>query len=118
MRCNKAETRTPTHRDKAWSDDGIQERRFGLEGEQPIKEGSVALEQLAKILGGDVVAVAILIFQRGSLGGELLGDALDDVGDQAVGLFDRVPRLIDVSCSTDSGMDRLIVCVIGNRFEL
>src|ERR1017187_58160 len=74
---------------------GIQERSSGLEGEQPIKEGSVALERLAKILGGDVVALAPLIFQRGSLGGELLGDALDDVGDQAVGLFDRMPWLID-----------------------
>src|ERR1017187_842154 len=74
---------------------GIQERSSGLEGEQPIKEGSVALERLAKILGGDVVALAPLIFQRGSLGGELLGDALDDVGDQAVGLFDRMPWLVD-----------------------
>src|ERR1039457_5578766 len=74
---------------------GIQERRSGLEGEQAIKEGSVALERLAKILGGNVVALAPLIFQRGSLGGKLLGDALDDVGDQTVGLFDRVSGLID-----------------------
>ena len=74
---------------------GSRKRCFGLEGEQPIKEGSVALERLAKILGGNVVALAPLIFQRGSLGGKLLGDALDDVGDQTVGLFDRVPGLID-----------------------
>ena len=74
---------------------GSRKRCLGLEGEQPIKEGSVALERLAKILGGDVVALAPLIFQRGSLGGELLGDAFDDVGDQAVSFFDRVPWLID-----------------------
>src|ERR1017187_2663201 len=74
---------------------GIQKRHSGLEGEQPIKERPVALERLAKILGGDVVALAPLIFQRGWLGGGLLGDALDDVADQAVGLFDRMPWLID-----------------------
>ena len=77
---------------------GIQERRSGLEGEQPIEEGSVALERLAKILGGDVVALAPLIFQLGTLGGKLLGDAFDDVGDQAVGLLDRTPWLIDERC--------------------
>ena len=70
---------------------GIQKRHSGLEGEQTIKEGSVALERLAKILGGDVVALAPLIFQRGSLGGKLLGDALNNVGNEAVGLLDRMP---------------------------
>ena len=47
---------------------GIWKRCFGLEGERPIEEGSVTLERLAEILCGDVVALAPLIFQRGSLG--------------------------------------------------
>src|ERR1035441_10075399 len=74
---------------------GIQKRHSGLEGEQPIKEGSVALERLAKILGGDVVALAPLIFQLGTLGGELLSDSLNNVGNEAVGLLDRMPGLVD-----------------------
>jgi len=44
---------------------GSRKRCLGLEGEQPIKEGSVVLERLAKVLGRDVVAFAPLIFQRG-----------------------------------------------------
>src|ERR1035438_410801 len=74
---------------------GIQKRHSGLEGEQPIKEGSVALERLAKILGGDVVALAPLIFQLGTLGGELLSDSLHNVGNEGVGLVVRMPGLVD-----------------------
>jgi hypothetical protein len=59
----------PTHRDETRCDEwAFKNGVSGLEGEQPIEEGSVARERLAKILGGNVVALALLIFQLGTLG--------------------------------------------------
>jgi hypothetical protein len=50
----------------------------------------VALEGDAKILGGDVVALAPLVFELRSLVGEDLGEPLDGRGDKLVGLLHDV----------------------------
>jgi hypothetical protein len=68
---------------------------YGSECEQSIEEGAVAPERLAEVFGGDVVALSPLLFQSRAFGGELLGDALDHIGYETVGLFYGLPGLID-----------------------
>lgn len=76
-----------------------------LEGEQAIKEGAVAPEALTEILGGYIVALGPLLFELGAFIGELLGDALYYVGDEAVGLLDGLTRLVD-----EGGLDLVPTC--------
>ena len=66
-----------------------------LDGEEAVEEGAVAFEGLAEVFGVDVFAAVPLLLQLLALGGELLGDALDDVGDEAVCMFYSCTGLID-----------------------
>ena len=66
-----------------------------LERQQAIEEGAVAPQRLPQVFGGHVVALGPLLFQSCTLGGELLGDALDHIGYETVGLFYGLPGLID-----------------------
>ena len=63
--------------------------------EKAIEECAVAFERLAQIFSIDAVTAIPLLLQLLAFRGELLGDAPDDVGDQAVCLLDSRTGLID-----------------------
>src|SRR5919108_6026638 len=56
--------------------------------EEPLEEGTVALEGVAKVVGGDVVTPVPVALQPSPLIGEGPGQVLHELGDQGVGLLD------------------------------
>ncbi len=79
--------------------------RVSLEGEQAIKERAITPEALTEILGGYVVALGPLFFELCAFVGELLGDSLYYVRDEAVGLLDGLTGLVD-----EGGLDLIPTC--------
>jgi len=65
------------------------------EREKSIEKCAIPLDRPPKLFGIDVIAAAPLLFQLFALSAELTGYALDNVGNQAVGLFHRLARFID-----------------------
>jgi hypothetical protein len=67
----------------------------GTGGHQPIEEPPVARERDAEVFGRHLVAAIPLSFEPLPFVGEARRKTLHQVGDESVGPFDRLARLVD-----------------------
>src|SRR5579864_8021732 len=62
--------------------------------QQPRKEGAVAAQGNAQVLGGDIITLAPLLLELLTFLGEYFRQTFHGRGDQTVGFFHRLPRFI------------------------
>src|SRR5947209_6897438 len=81
---------------------GVEGRWRLLASGQGSKEIAVALHRDPKVLGIGLAAAGPLRLELGSLGGEHFREMVDHLGNQAIGLLNGAPRIID-----ESRLDRI-----------